>query len=348
MPFEPPVDPRPARRTAIWGWVSFAMALALVVLVGYLAWVGYDGSGQAVDPRSPSTDCRTPASAFGWPYDAINYDIASDGELDAFSDRMDCPRQGTEAGTELTASDGIRIAGWYVPAADGAGPKGATVVLAHGYGSNKSDMLAWAEPLHDRYNLVLFDFRNHGQSSGDQTTVGVREARDLQAVVDWVESAKQPTAIALLGVSMGGATAIVEAASDERVSAVILDSIHATLANALQARLERAGYPLSLPGAWSILLGGLLRTGEDMSSADPVQAIERYGERPVLIVTGGHDDAVGPHDAQDLLAAARSGGAQAELKVCDAAGHAEAIEACSTQYAEWVLDFLERSLPTQP
>jgi pimeloyl-ACP methyl ester carboxylesterase len=320
------------------------MALALVLLVVYLAWVGYDGSAQMVEPRSPSADCRTPASAFSWPYQAINYGIASDAELGDFPDRMDCPRQGSGAGTQLTTSDGARIAGWYVPAADGGGPTGPTVVLAHGYGSNKSDMLAWAEPLHRSYNLVLFDFRNHGQSSAATTTVGVREELDLEAIVDWLESAKQPASIIVLGVSMGGGTAVNEAALDDRISALILDSTHATLANALQARLERSGYPLSLPAAWSILMAGLLRTGEDMSSADPVQAIERFGERPVLIVAGSDDDAIGSSDAQDLLAAALAGGSQAELKVCEGAGHAEAIQTCSTEYGSWVLDFLQRSL----
>ena len=344
MPFEPPVDPRQARRTTVWRGVSFTMALALVLLVVYLGWLGYDGSAQLIDPRSPSSDCRTPASAYSWSYQAINYDVEADRELDAYSDRLACPRQGAAAGTQLTAVDGTRIAGWYVPSATGTGPTGPTVVLAHDSGSNKSAMLAWAEPLHRSYNLVLFDFRNHGQSSGTMTTGGIREADDLRAIVDWVSAAKDPTSIAVLGVSMGGAAAIDEAVSDDRISAIILDSTHATLANALQARLESDGFPLALPGAWSILLGGLLRTGEDMSAVDPVQAIERYGERPALIVAAGDDGLVGPDDSTDLLTAARSGGAQAELQVCEGAGHAMAIETCSADYAAWVLDFLGRTL----
>jgi pimeloyl-ACP methyl ester carboxylesterase len=126
---------------------------------------------------------------------------------------------------------------------------------------------------------------------------------------------------------------------------VVLDSTHATLANALQATLDQRGLPLSLPGAWSILLGGLLRTGEDMSAADPVQAIERYGERPVMIVSGSNDRAIGPNDDDELLAAAVEGGAEAVLHVCEGAGHGKAIEVCPTEYAEWMLDFLGRSLP---
>jgi pimeloyl-ACP methyl ester carboxylesterase len=318
------------------------MALFLVALVGYLAFIGYDGS-QTFAAHDRSGDCRTPASAFGWAYEAINYDIASDQQLDAFPDRMECPSPGAAAGPDLTASDGVRIAGWYIPAGNG-NAAAATVVLAHGNGKTKSEMLSWAEPLHADYNLVLFDFRNHGQSSGSLTTLGVREVRDVQAIVDWLEQTKSPSSIAVLGVSMGGAAAIDEAATDDRVSAVILDSTHATLVGALQRQLDSRGLPLALPGAWSILLGGLLRTGEDLSLADPLQAIEEMGERPVLIVEAGEDDAVGPDDGADLKRAAPDEGARVELKDCPKAKHGGSVETCSAEYAGWVLGFLERSL----
>ena len=323
------------------------MALVLVLAVGYLIYVGYRGS-QVFGAHDRAGDCRTPGSAFAWPYEAINYDINTDRDLNAFDGQTNCPRQGAPAGTELTASDGTRIAGWYIPAANAGGPKAPTVVLAHAEGKNKSEMIAWAEPLHAAYNLVVFDFRNHGQSSGETTTLGVREVRDLEAVIGWIQQQKGPAAIAVLGVGMGGAAAIDAAASDPRVTAVILDSTHATLANALQAQLEHDGFPLALPGAWSILLGGLLRTGEDMSSADPVQAIARYGARPLLIVAGGHDDLVGPNDPADMLAAARSAGASVELETCPAAEHGRSIEACPTEYAGWVLGFLDRSFHPAP
>jgi pimeloyl-ACP methyl ester carboxylesterase len=342
VPFEPPSDPRQARRTAIWRWVSSAMALLLVALVGYLAFIGYDGS-RTFGAHERSGDCRTPASAFGWSYEAINYDVASDKQLDAFPDRTECPRPGEAAGPDLTASDGVRIAGWYIPAGNG-NATAATVVLAHGNGKTKSEMLSWAEPLHAEYNLVLFDFRNHGQSSGTLTTVGVREVRDLQAIVDWLEQTKSPPSIAVLGVSMGGVAAIDEAATDKRVSAVILDSTHATLVGALQRELESRGLPLALPGALSILMGGLLRTGEDLSIADPVQAIAEIGERPVLIVEAGEDDAVGPNDGDDLKHAAPDDGARVELKDCPRAKHGGSVETCSADYASWVLGFLNRSL----
>jgi hypothetical protein len=341
VPFEVAADDTAARGAAIGRWVSLVLAVVLLAVLVYLVIVGWVGSAQLAEPYQPSADCRTP-SALGWSYEAINYPASTDDELAGLPDPTSCSRQGAPAGDALMSSDGVALAGWYIPA--GIGPSGPTVVLAHAHGANKSAMLDIAALLHDDYNLVLFDFRNHGQSGGSTTTAGALEQHDLRAVIDWLEAAKAPSSIAVLGVSMGGSAAAREAMTDSRVGALVLDSTHATLANALQARLDRAGMPLSLPAAWSILMGGLVRTGQDMSAVDPVQTIERLGERPLLIIAGEADDAVGTNDASDLLTAAQGGGADAELQVCAGGGHAAASTTCRDAYREWVLGFLRRAL----
>ena len=344
MSFEVPEEPRAARRAAIGRWISFALVVILIALLAYLAYVGYTGSARLADAPSPSTDCRTPAVANNWTYEAINYNASTDAELADYPDPTDCPSQGQEAGSRVRTPDGIAVAGWYIPAGNGMGPDGPTVILAHQYEANKSTMLAHAALLHDDYNLVVFDFRNHGQSSGSVTTQGALEQNDVRAVVDWLEQEKDPTAIALLGVSMGGASVLAESIADERIAAVVLDSTHASISNAIQARLEADGYPLALPGSWATLLGSLIRTGQDISAVDPVQGVTRYGSRPLLIIEGGQDDLIGADDGDDLLATAEDNGVDAELEVCPPAGHGEAIEACAGEYRDWVLGFLSRSL----
>ena len=342
MPYELPPDPSTARRARVTRWASFAFAALLVALVAYLAYVGYEGSRQLSDAPTASTDCRTPAT-MGWAYEAVNYDIATDAELAAEADPAACARQGAPAGDQVTVGE-VGLAGWYVPAARGVGPTGPTVVVTHGWGSNKSAMLDRAAILHDAYNLLIFDLRNHGQSSRSPTTQGVREASDLRAMIDWLEREKGPDQIVTLGVSMGGATVLAEAGRDDRIDAVIAESTHATLANAAQARLDRSGYPLSLPASWAILLGSLVRTGEDVSAVDPLQTVERLDDRPLLLIHSGRDGSIGPNDAESLLAAAVAAGSPTELVVCADAPHAESNLTCSGDYAVWVLGFLERVL----
>ena len=103
--------------------------------------------------------------------------LASDAALPDEADPTACAAAGRAAGDAPYRSGDVGLAGWYIPAGRRRGPTGPTVVLAHGWGSNKSAMLDRAAMLHDAYNLVLFDFRNHGQSEETATTTqGVREA----------------------------------------------------------------------------------------------------------------------------------------------------------------------------
>ena len=92
------------------------------------------------------------------------------------------------------------------------------------------------------------------------------------------------------------------------------------------------------------MLGTLIRTGEDVSAADPVQTVARFDKRPILIISGGADESIGVNDAADLLAAADEAGSPASLEVCAQAGHARSDEACAGAYGDWVLGFLGRFL----
>ena len=125
--------------------VAVVVAVLLVGGIGYLAYVGAEGSRVLVE-RPPTEDCRTPDVQFGWKYEAINYDVADDAQLKARNpDLTDCAYQGTKAGDEIVTDDGIHIAGWYVPAANGAGPTAPTVVLVHGFKGSKSGILRTAK-----------------------------------------------------------------------------------------------------------------------------------------------------------------------------------------------------------
>lgn len=337
-----PVDPREARRARFVGWATTILVGILVVLLAYLAYAGFEGSDQLVHPDR-SRVCRLP-SALGWEYEAINYDQSTDADLAAEPDPFNCASVGQPAGTELEAADGTRLAGWYIPAAAPIGREGPTVVIVHGHGSNKNALLPIAEVLHAEYNLVLFDQRNHGQSFGTETTVGVRERLDLEAVVEWLQATYAPTSVAVFGESMGAITAANAVASGVAVQALILDSAPANVASAAQRRVESAGYPLGLPASWAIMLGALFRTGVDVTAADPLITIDGVGSVPVLIIQGDADDSIDPTSADQLAAAAADAGVQVEVHMCAGAGHSKSVEVCPDEYRDWVLGFLARAL----
>jgi uncharacterized protein len=326
---------------------SWLIVLTLLGGVGYVAYVGYEGSRQAVSvDELRSRDCRTPDVIAGWEYEAINYDIADDEALRiANPDMTDCAAQGQMAGDELVSVDGVtRLAGWYVPAANGAGPQAATIVLVHGYAANKSDILGYAAGLHESFNLVAFDLRNGGRSSGTQTTYGVREHDDVRAVIDWVEREKGATWIGVLGNSMGAATALHEARSDPRVRAMALDSMHTRIAYQLERRLERAGHP-PYPGTWAILAGAFVRTGGlNLVDADPADAMAEVGARPVLLTHGTADDENTPERTEAFAADLAAAGVSVQLEWCEGAAHGRVEDVCPDEYATWVRDFFAQAL----
>lgn len=312
--------------------------------VGYFGYLGWEGSNQLVHPPDPNRDCRTP-SVLGWEYEAINYERLTDDEMLAGeADPSDCSAQGAEPGTEVVAEDGVRIAGWWIPAAGTLPRDGPTVVMVHGYGDNKSGMLENAVFLHDRWNLVLFDLRNSGQSAGEQTTQGIDEQRDLEAILDWVDGTLHPQELAVFGQSMGGQTSVNVVARDPRVDALILDSTHDRLASAMTARIRNAGYPFGELGYLSIALGTWLRTGAHVLAADPIDAIDEMGERAVLIIHGGGDRDAPPEGATRMFEAAHDAGVEVELHLCPGAEHGRPNDFCPDDYGTWLNEFLDRAL----
>lgn len=226
-----------------------AIAAVLMGVLGVGAWGGYSGfvgSNEVLTGKSVWPYCDTPASKFGWAYEAINYDRADDSGFTPNAEgKVPCASQGAKAGTAVVTGDGVGIAGWYIPAGNGAAATAPTIVIAPGWKSNKSEVLKYAPFFHQRFNLVLLDLRNEGRSGGSMTTFGFNERQDVRAVIDWLERTKHPSWIGAMGNSMGAATVLGEAVDDPRVRALILDSMHATM---LATFTDGVGNERNLPG----------------------------------------------------------------------------------------------------
>ena len=316
-----------------------------VGLIGIASWSGYSGlvgSDEMVHPTGKWPHCDTPASRFAWDYEAINYDKADDKRLAAtYPDLQNCVTQGTTAGSDVVTTDGVAIAGWYIPAATGTGPRGPTVVIAPGWKSNKSEILKYAPPFHGAFNLVLLDLRNGGRSGETLTTWGYREALDIRAIVDWLVRTKDPVWIGGMGNSMGAATILAAAVDDPRIEALILDSMHGSVAATLADGIEYEQHLPGFPTAWAMVAASSVRIGADLTSIDPVRTIARLGKRPVLLLHGTADMLDRPEQsAERTLAAARQAGVPVMLRYCDGAMHGAVIDHCPEQWASWVADFL--------
>lgn len=147
----------------------------------------------------------------------------------------------------LKTDDSLQLEGWYIDR-DSAKynailPKG-TVILFHGHGGKKSDLLPEANEFYALgYNVFLIDFRAHGNSDGNLCTIGFEESKDVKVAYDFIE-AKGEKNIILYGVSLGAAT-ILKAFEDGYINPqkIILEMPFGTLQDAVKGRLKIMNLP---------------------------------------------------------------------------------------------------------
>ncbi len=120
--------------------------------------------------------------------------------------------------------DHVRLSGWLIPAAK---PTDKIIVESHGYHGNRSNekpFLASTKALHDAgYAVLMFDYRDEGDSGGNMVTIGEYEQRDLEGAIDFAKS-QGYSKIGVLGLLDGASTALEVAAKDSDVKATIADS----------------------------------------------------------------------------------------------------------------------------
>ncbi|MBI5565019.1 MAG: alpha/beta hydrolase [Chloroflexi bacterium] len=205
---------------------------------------------------------------------------------------------------EFQSGDGTTLRGWFVPARSipTARMAAPTVVICPGAnGSLDADaaFLPWFHNLD--LNVLIFDWRAHGRSDGQLTTLGYDERYDLIAAVEYAKARGAPK-IGVLGLSMGGAVALSTAAICPDIDVVAADSAFVHIVTAVAAGLGERGLPdgLAYLIARLILVTAGLRLGKNLFEADPVRWIDRIAPRPLLLIYGGRDPFAPPVEVELL------------------------------------------------
>lgn len=237
------------------------------------------------------------------------------------------------------ARDGLRLAGWHVT---GETPR-PTIVLCPGHdGSMDGDLKhsdwLWAAG----FDLLLFDWRAHGQSEGAHVAIGALEHHDLLGALDFLKG-RGVESVGLMGFSMGGAVALRVAAEDDTglVRAVVCDGGFARIEHALAGVFGLLGAPDGLAGTlgrW-LVRAASRRVGVDMREADPLPHVGRIAPRAVLFIHGLDDPLVPVADQDALYEAA---GEPKFLTRWPNVGHRKADEAHPAAYQQRVISFFKQ------
>jgi len=239
----------------------------------------------------------------------------------------------------FTSADGLRLAGWYIPSRNRA-----TIILCHGLGTNRADMLPQAVLLAEYgYGSLLFDFRAHGESEGEMVTYGYSETDDVLAAVDYLLSRPDvdPERTGILGGSLGAATALHATARSTNLKAVVAESAFTSLEDAVASSFTVfSGLP-AFPFAPLTVAFAQWQTGLRISEVRPIDDIPSISPRPVFIIHGTEDDLIPAEQGLRLYEAA---GEPKELWMVDVMGHGSALGIFPDEYEKRVIGFFDKAL----
>jgi len=238
-------------------------------------------------------------------------------------------------------ADGLTLRGWFIPR-EGSD---RTIIICHGWGANKADVLGGTLFLRRlaHSNLLYFDFRAHGDSDGSLSTIGCREVRDLEAAISFLraEEPARSRAIGVMGFSMGGAVALRVAARQQVVRAVAVESAFADIP-AVVARSARLFYGFRrFPLVDLGLLFMRLRLGADLVDQAPIRTVGLIAPRAVFIIQDEEDLRVTTAEGLALFDAA---GEPREWWAVPASDHLEAYMRSPSVYEERVSNFFNHFL----
>jgi hypothetical protein len=232
----------------------------------------------------------------------------------------------------LETSDGLRLAGWYVPSRNGAaviafpGRSGpvphARMLVRHGYG------------------VLLLDMRGNGRSEGRANVFGWGTERDLDAALDYLSRRHDVRrgAIGGLGLSVGGEQLLEKAASDERLAAVVSEGAGY---RTLHEYVREDGLATKVTTPQAALLYGAIRVLSPEPYPEPLdRLVPRIAPRAIMLVEAGHGQG---GETLNPLYFERAGEPKTHWFIPEA-GHTGGLDARPAEYERRVVGFFDRHL----
>ena len=211
------------------------------------------------------------------------------------------------------------------------------MLLLHGHRGNRDQLLPHANYLLEAgYGALLIDFRNHGESEGDFTSMGYHEVMDARAAFQFLERQPAVSRIALWGHSMGGAVASL-LASEVDAAGLVIDATFADFPSVVRSGVIARGLP---PSPITLILTAIygFLSGSDWNAVRPLDHLAAL-DKPALLLHGS-DDPVIPLTEAERIAAAYP---LLRLSIFEGGAHSGLYELDPDRYRREVLSYLREA-----
>jgi pimeloyl-ACP methyl ester carboxylesterase len=254
-------------------------------------------------------------------------------------------------------SDSTQTVGWLLS----RGKPAPAIILSHGYGANRSELLTLSFELWKAgYNVLLYDLRGHGESPVKWSGLGTYEKDDLFSAMKFLRNrtneSGQPLLdgrIGLYGVDIGGYTSLIASGQDPMIKAVAVDSVYPDVSRFMNHQLRKmvgSGSEMAnklVDSRWTTQLSDLamqlyLMRRED--SATALDSVATITGRKILFIIGKDSGLFGAM-TRELYNAARD---QKQMVEVEQTRLLRLYDKASSDYDERVVAFFKDAIPVAP
>lgn len=248
------------------------------------------------------------------------------------------PEDSTLAVEEISfaSSDDVKLAGWFVPSQNGA-----FIILLHGFGGNRSEMVWHAEKLVKAgFGVLLYDERATAESTGAYRSFGWQDTADVTAALAFLNQHPDVNQdkIGMAGCSVGGQIALRSAAQTPEIAAVWAEG----------ASIVRAA-DYGSENYWLIDMFMLVThisdgmTARRLGITAPPPLIEIIGDiapRPIMLLAGAENG----FEVERINRYASLAGSNAAVWQVPGGYHCDGFEVQPDEYAARMVDFFTTAL----
>jgi uncharacterized protein len=228
---------------------------------------------------------------------------------------------------KLITKDGLKLDAWYLTVPNAKG----SVAMFHGHAGNKAGIITEATAFQKLgYNTLLVDFRAHGNSEGNTTTIGFYEGEDIKLAYDYLQKQEEKN-IVLYGISLGAST-ITKGVNDYEMtpSKIILEMPFGTLPEAVSGRVKMMGLPAQPVSTLLTFWGGTMN-GFWAFNMKPSEYSKKI-KCPVLIQKGKLDNRVSNAEVEAIFANITT---TKKLNIYETSGHQSL---CANEHEKWMTE----------
>lgn len=214
----------------------------------------------------------------------------------------------------ITTEDGVKIAFNHYHSG-----KNSVIIIAHGWYMCKDAMpfLKMSEDFHKNYDIITFDFRGHGKSSGWYTFTS-NEHYDINAVINYAK--KRYSKIALLGFSLGGALSIIHTAKHKNIDCIVTVSAPVAF-NKIENHIWKPEAFISSFKKFNLKENRNVRPGNIfLKKTNPIDIVMNISPIPSLFLGGSKDPTIFPWHTELLFEKAKK---PSSIEIFEGGLHAE-------------------------